>query len=230
MKKWTLGIIIFFWIARSGFAGDIANFINLGFSDNTRYFIFAQYGIDEKNSTPYAELFVVDVPRNVFTANGKKEFKSTRRVEPGDNGMGALFALLEANCGLTKQYSIDPISRGRILYVLIDGEKAKDLLQFRDFNTENTYTITFTQKSSGSGKDIKSLFYIDAAISKAGAKDITMRIGSPDYQRAGVRGYRIRQILIAPDEKSLVFLIEKEETAAGSVNIRYMIETAKITG
>ena len=227
MKRLILGIILFFQFMQHIIAGDIANFVNLGFSNNARYFMFAQYGIEEKYSTPYAELYVVNVPLNTFAANGKKELRSEKSVEPGDNGIGALFALLDANHELTKQYAVNHLSRGRILYLLIDGEKPRDVLQFRDFNTDKKYTVTLVQKATGSGKELKSSFYIDAVIARAEGKEISLKIGSPNYQRAGVKNYRIRQIIVAPDEKSLVFLIEKEEKDTDGVNIRYMVETAK---
>ena len=52
------------------FAGDIARFVNLGFSHDNRYFMFAQYGVKEGTSFPYADLFVVDVPTNRFASQG----------------------------------------------------------------------------------------------------------------------------------------------------------------
>ena len=47
-------------------AGDVATFQDLGFSSDARVYVFAQYGVDERSSFPYAELFAVDVATNRF--------------------------------------------------------------------------------------------------------------------------------------------------------------------
>jgi len=44
--------------------------------------------------------------------------------------------------------------------------------------------------------------------------------------RKNVNNYIIRQIIIAPDGKTIVFIIEKEE--AGAKGMRYMVETYRI--
>ncbi len=47
----------------------------------------------------------------------------------------------------------------------------------------------------------------------------------PNYWRKGVINYRIKQILLGPNERSLIFVIEKEEQDGKAENIRYMVET-----
>ena len=49
----------------------------------------------------------------------------------------------------------------------------------------------------------------------------------PDFWRDGVRGYRVRQILLAPDGRSLVFAVERAEEDPAGANVRYMVETLK---
>ena len=53
-------LIMFFVLAVcfSAAAGDKANFVNLGFSTNSRYYMFAQYGLDTDTYYPYAEILV----------------------------------------------------------------------------------------------------------------------------------------------------------------------------
>ena len=53
-------------------------------------------------------------------------------------------------------------------------------------------------------------------------------VGLPDYYRAGVKRYRIKQVFYSPDEESLVFVLEKEELDGDGSDIRYMVETIKI--
>ena len=61
------GFLIVVFVAVCGLllAGDFATFQNLGFSADSKYFMFAQYGAVEKTALPYAELFVVDVAPTV---------------------------------------------------------------------------------------------------------------------------------------------------------------------
>jgi predicted secreted protein len=221
-------IVLFLLCAGLLFAGDIARFVNLGFSVDNRYFMFAQYGIQEQTSFPYADLFVVDVPTNKFVPQGVKHKVYESPAEPGYNGEGALFNLLEDNLQLKSRYRIQHLQTGRILYLLIDGDKPESKLDFRDFMTGKQYIVRLTQSSRGSGKEVRSSFYIDLTVI---AKDGTMRdftVGLPDYERTGVKSYKIRQILLAPDGKSMIFVVEKEETDRSGSNFRYMIETVRI--
>ena len=52
-------------------------------------------------------------------------------------------------------------------------------------------------------------------------------VGLPDYWRTGVRRYRIKQVLLAPDDRSVVMVIEREEQDSTGINIRYMVETVR---
>jgi predicted secreted protein len=42
-----------------------------------------------------------------------------------------------------------------------------------------------------------------------------------------VENYRIREIILAPDNRSLVFVIEKHEVDRSGFNVRYMVETVR---
>ena len=72
-------------------AGDIARFVNLGFSPDSRYFMFGQYGIQEKGSAPWAESYIVDVKANAFVPRGVHKVTGSQPVDPGTDGIGALF-------------------------------------------------------------------------------------------------------------------------------------------
>jgi predicted secreted protein len=207
--------------------GDIAAFVNLGFSSNSEYFMFAQYGLKEADSSPYADLFIVDVKANIFAPYGTKSLDYKQPVEPGNTGLGALFTIMEQNIALKTRYGIDHLSTGRIVYHLIDGDKNEEPILFRDFISNKHYKILLHQKAAGQGKNVESSFHIDLTITRADGSSKTYTIGHPAYKRKGVKNYKIRQIILAPDEQSLVFLIEKEEADTKGANIRYMVETVK---
>ncbi|MBN2534439.1 MAG: DUF2259 domain-containing protein [Spirochaetales bacterium] len=209
--------------------GDIAAFVNLGFSGNSSYFMFAQYGLKEADSSPYAELYIVDVPANNFAPYGEKSLDYKQKAEPGYGGLGALLNIIEQNIALKTKYEINHLSTGRILYHLIDNEKNEQPITFRDFISNKHYEISLHQKAEGKEKNVTSSFHIEMTITTPSGTSKTYTIGHPTYKRKGVRNYKIRQIILAPDEKSLVFLIEKEEIDTTGVNIRYMVETVKTT-
>jgi predicted secreted protein len=210
------------------FAGDIAVFQNLGFSPDARYFMFAQHGIAEKNSIPYAELYVVDVAANRFAPQAAGGgLKSTTAVEAGHDGRGALFTLLEENIGIKKRYRIDHLVMGRLLYVLLNGEPPREKLEFRDFESGKKYNIDLIQSASGSGDQIKASFHLRVRVTDAKGRPADYTVGLPDYRRQGVKRYRLKQVLLGPDERSLIFVVEKEEVDTSGVNIRYMVETLK---
>lgn len=224
----TVLILTLFFIPCLLFGGDIANFANLGFSSNGRYFMFAQYGVQEEDSYPYADLFVVDVPANDFASLGVKREVYAAPSEPGFVGESALYAVLGDNVELKKRYGIDHLSTGRILYLLLDGEEPKEDLDFRDFVTAIRYKVTLVQKVYGEGDAVRSSFHVDLTVIASSGSSRYYRVGLPNYQREGVKGYRIKQVLLSPNGGALIFLIEKEEVDKTGSNMRYMVETVVI--
>ena len=53
-KRVTLFWALFLLAALGASAGDIAQFVNLGFSADSKYFMFGQYGVSETTSSPFA--------------------------------------------------------------------------------------------------------------------------------------------------------------------------------
>ena len=209
------------------FAGDIATFQNLGFSPDSRYFMFAQYGAKEKTSLPYAELYVVDVAANRFVPGGVEKAEYNNPVEPGVDGRGALFNLLSQSLDLKKRWNIDHTLSGRLVYILLDGAEPKSQLEFRDFQGKKKYRITLVQSSSGSATEVKSSFHLLVTVEEPSGRFTSHTVGLPDYWRNGVRRYQIKQVLLAPDDRSVVIVIERQEQDSGGVNIRYMVETLR---
>lgn len=145
-----IGVLILL-VTFAASAGDIARFVNLGFSPDSRYFMFGQYGIQQKTSTPWAEAYIVDVRANAFVSRGVHKVSSSVPVDPGTDGIGALFdAVVEARAQETL-YKVRHTVTGRMLYILVDGAPAPDIVDFRDFQTGRNYEITMTQSPTGRG-------------------------------------------------------------------------------
>ena len=156
-KRLALVWVLFLLAALAASAGDVAQFVNLGFSKDARYFMFGQFGIAEKSSAAWADTFIVDVPANAYAFKGTRRFVGAQPVEPGGNGLGALLNALSEGLPRTNQFRIDHLATGRLLYVLLDGAQAPDSLEFRDFQSGRSYTIALTQLPPAGGADRKSV-------------------------------------------------------------------------
>ncbi len=220
--------LIFILFASALFAGDVAEYVNLGFSDNSEYFMFGLYGIEYNTSNPYAELYTVKVSENRFAKDGVFKKIYPYSIQPGQDGSGALFNLLSKNRKSIDRFNINHINKGRIVYLLINGDEPKDVLEFRDFKNNGRYKVTLVQKQYGTEKNPMASFHIDLNVTDKTNTISDYRVGLPDYKRKGVLKYRIKQVMFAPNEKSLVFVVEKEMVDGTGPSIRYMVETVNL--
>jgi predicted secreted protein len=205
-------------------AGDIATFVNLGFSTSAEHFMFAQYGVHQDGSLPYAELRVVDVAANDFASGGVGSLAGSQRVDPGVTGEGALFSLLGRSVAVTSRYQIDHLQSGRLVYILLDGDEPLAEIAFRDFVVGRSYRVKLVQSRTGEGHTATSSFHIALTIDDAtGTRNHI--VGNPQIHRRGVLAYNIRQVLLAPDGDSLVFVVERHEANGDGVDVRYMVES-----
>lgn len=210
-------------------AGEIASFVNLGFSQDSQSFMFGIYGINEKNTTPWAEAFIVNTVHNTFTENGVGSFVSSRTASLGQDGSSALFTLLHDMNSSVDTYRIDHTNTGRLVYILLNGVSGQDEISFRDFNTGNTYSITVKQqKRTFQENAVEASFSLSIKATDSSGKTKTMTVGKPNYFRKDVEQYLVRQVILSPDEKSLVFVIEKRAIQKGSFSTSYMVETIKV--
>jgi predicted secreted protein len=227
LNRFVVPLCLFLGVGGLVLAGDSATFQNLGFSEDSRYFMFAQYGASEEDGLPYAEAYTVDVRDNRFVPGGSQKASYTTAIEPGNDGQGALFNLLEQALPLKKRYGIDHTRSGRLVYILLNGAEPQSDVEFRDFATGRKYHITLNQAGAGSGAEIRASFHLVVTVTEASGTVMSHTVGLPDYWRTGVKRYRLKQVLLAPDNRSLVFVIEREEQGGTGANIRYMVETMR---
>jgi predicted secreted protein len=224
-KRLALVWAMFLLAALAASAGDVAQFVNLGFSADAKYFLFGQYGIAEKDSVPWADTFIVDIAKNAFVPKGTVSFKGKQAVDPGANGLGALIDAVETGLPQTQKLKIDHLLTGRLLYILVDGADAPDAIEFRDFQSGKSYKLTLTQVATP--KDASSSFSIAVTVTDKDGKTSTFTVGDPKFVRAGVKAYHIKQIILGPDGSSLVFVVQREEQDTKGNNIRYMVEVVR---
>jgi predicted secreted protein len=229
IRKALLILLLLSGVSAMLYAGDVATFVNLGFSEDSGTFAFGQYGVEEKG--PYAEIYTVDVDRNEFVQNGvSKKVYQDDEVTPGQNGHGALLNLLHEYGPMRDRYSIDHLATGRIVYLLIDGKDPKKRLEFRDFYKGDEYVLTLVQQKFGEGENVRASFHINLAVTNKAGETRTYTLGLPDYKRDGVESYRINRVLFSPDERGLICVVEKHMWTPDGAQIRYMVETVQTNG
>ena len=233
MKKLvTLGLI--FTLAYSAVsAGDVATFVDKGFSEDGKYYVFGQYGKTDKKFQGWAELYQVDIAANDYTDNGVFKTKPSA-VTADKNGRDVFEALEGKSFYYFKDLKCETANIDHVLYILDDVNKTgTDEIVFKDFRSADldnadVYHIRLYPTVNGSGKNTRSSFYIMLEKRNAAGEIIMSRkIGTPGINRKGVTNYKIERIFCDKSEKNLIFVIEKMMEDDTGTSIRYMVEAAK---
>ena len=217
--------------AASAFAGDAASFVDIGFSEDGKTYIFGTYGKTDKNYEPWAEIYTVDVAANEFVKG--EVFKSKKGdVGPNASGKDAFDKLKSSTEWKIGKYNAKPANAKTLLY-LRDSEYKGDTeeIVFKDFenSTEDHsvfYNVRLVPEYEGYGKNVKSKFYINV-VRKDENGDVlsTIKVGTPDFKRKGISSYKIDKIFTDASGKSLVFIVQKKLEDSTGTSIRYMVET-----
>lgn len=205
-------------------AGDTAVFVDLGFSADGRTYMFGQYGVDPLTLRPWADLCVVDVGSNSFVPGGRVSYTHDGAVAAGHDGAGALYRVIARNTALADRYHIGYLLQGHPLYVSIENglSAGGETIEFRDFEKAASFRAVLRDSPQAAG----SSFVISIERRAGDGSTRTYTAGNPSIRRPGIIAYRIRRVLAAPRNGSLVFVIEmKKQNADGTVDIRYMVET-----
>lgn len=214
-------------------AGDVASFVDKGFSEDGKYYIFGQYGVTDKKFQAYAEIYQVDIAANDYVDNGVFKTKPSA-VTADKNGRDVYDALEAKSFYYFKDIKSETANPDHVLYILDDVNKTgTDEIIFQDFRgsdleNPNTYEIKLIPTVYGTGKNCKSSFYIMLEKKDADGNVITsQKIGSPDIVRKGISNYKIEKIFCDKSEQNLIFVIEKILEDDTGISIRYMVEAAK---
>ncbi len=227
MKKLSI-LLIFISMTSIMFAGDVSNFMNLGFSADGKYFLFGEYGIVADYQKAYSNMWLVDVKNNSFVSGGvfSGEYKTV--IEPGESSIGGLLKLLREGEKKISKYKIDHLEQGRPLYVRINDNDNVDLLNFRDFITGLTYEFKMVKSSRKDGNTNYSSFGISLKTTDKNGKVKSYKLGNPKYERKDVVDYKIERILHSSTSSNVVVVISKYISDGENINIRYMVETISL--
>ena len=214
-------------------AGDVATFVDKGFSEDGKYYVFGQYGKTDKKFQGWAELYQVDIAANDYTDNGV--FKTKPSAVTADKHGNEVFEALEGKSFYYfKDLKCEPANIDHVLYILDDVNKTgTDEIVFKDFrcadlDNADVYHIRLYPTVTGSGKNTRSSFYIMLEKKNAAGEILMSRkIGTPSINRKGVTNYKIERIFCDKSEKNLIFVIEKMMEDDTGTSIRYMVEAAQ---
>jgi predicted secreted protein len=218
-----------FVFAAPVFAGDVAVFADLGFSNDGNIYMFGQYGVREKTLIPWAELRIIDVRANDFVPNGRFSYTHSARINAGQDGSGALYQLIARNAPAIERYGVPFLRQCIPLFItLLNGHTpGGDAIIFRDFERGHTYTAKIVPYIEGGGGGVRSSFFIELTQHGANGAVKTFPAGTPGVKRSGVQSYSIKKVLVAPDRSAMIFVVEMRLFTDGAPDIRYMVEALK---
>ena len=230
LKKFILIILIILLIGVSSlWAGDSAVFVDLGFSQDGRTYVFGQHGVLSPSLHPWADLYVVDVEKNVFVPNGRVTLTQNTPINAGQDGFGVFQQLVSRNTGLTNKYSLN-FQKGLPLYISRDENPAArgERIEFRDFLSGKSYRAQLVPSITGSGKNVSSRFHINLEEISLNGSVKRYTVGTPDFIRRQIAQYNIKRVLIDEKGASIIFVIEMKRVAENGHDIRYMVEAVRL--
>ncbi|MDR2659191.1 MAG: DUF2259 domain-containing protein [Spirochaetaceae bacterium] len=230
-KSFAAGLVFVASLLFSGAlrAGDVASFADLGFSKDGKVYMFAQYGVDEHSLYPWSELYIVDVERNDFVADGRFSYKHDKPVALGQDGSAALLRIVSNNSETIKKYRGNFMNQGIPLFIsLEDSRNPKgQTIDFRDFE-RGVYYNAELNSIIYNGSPIISSFYILFNSRRHSGERKTYRVGSPEVKRAGVSSYSIKKAIVNDERSSMILVIEMTVINGDGADIRYMIEALRL--
>jgi predicted secreted protein len=211
-------------------AGDVASFVDLGFSENGKIYMFAQYGVDEHSLLPWSELYIVDVDRNDFVPGGRISYKHDKPVALGQDGSAALLRIVSHNTGIIQKYRTNFMRQGIPLFISLEDIRniSGQTVDFRDFEYAVYYNASLKSVLYGNGANTQSSFYIlFNSLNGKGAKK-AYQVGNPGVRRGGVTTYSIKKAIVNPERTSMILVIEMTVLNGNGADIRYMVEAIRL--
>ncbi|MBR4372763.1 MAG: DUF2259 domain-containing protein [Treponema sp.] len=231
MKRLLSGIF-FICASFSAFCGDEAAFVDIGFSDDGKTYVFGEYGMTDIDFQGYAEIYTVDVEQNNFVKGGifRVQPAPSTYAKPGRDVYDGLFK--KARWWLRK-YNCSPVDSEHVIYNadgLVSGDSEivfKDL-EGSTVEREIFYHIKLIKTIDDEKKPVRSSFFI--TLEKADGNGHTLSrniIGSPDVKRQNVVDYKIEKIFLDKSNRSLVFVVAKTLQDKSGNSVRYMVEAIR---
>ena len=231
MKRLLLCFLLISAVLLSAFAGDWANFVDIGFSKNGSVYLFGQYGITDSDFESYAEIYAVDVQKNSFLPDGI--FRTMPSSKTASMSGKACFENLKEKASyFINQFDAEKTAVDNILYIR-GASKAnpEDTIKVKDFENSTKdnalyYTFQIVPHYEGKGENSKGSFFISVEKQDASGKVLERKtVGNAERKRAGVTAYAIEKILLDKSAKNFIVVVEKKVADKTGTSIRYMVES-----
>lgn len=206
------------------YAGDVANFVNLGFSADGSKFAFGVHGVKDRTYQAYAQIYLIDAKTNDFLENGVFKTSPTRATY-ALNSKTVFLDLQHRASPYLKKYGILQEKEGRPLYSQTEETREDNTLIFRDFETGTEYTVVLHSKNVNT---TESSFHITCDVITTNGSKRSYKVGHPEVVRKGTKSYSVKKIIIDGTASTLVFVVEKKEHEKGGDSVRYMVEVVKM--
>lgn len=233
MSKRILIICVLMYLCTLLVAGDVATFVDEGFSQDGKTYVFSQYGSLDKVWQGFAEIYTVNIIQNDYIDEGCFKTPASSKTA-GKTGFSVYEDLFAEKLNYFNKLSLRPANLEQILYLKNDTKAPLDEIIFQDFegSTEAnpmTYHVTLVPWYSGKTASSTSSFFIAVEKRDKNGNLLEKQVaGNPDIKRTGVIGYSIEKIMRSPDGKNLIFVLEKTIATTSGTSIRYMVETLVI--
>nr|AGS51969.1 hypothetical protein [uncultured bacterium contig00003] len=231
VRKFILTLLALLFLCVSGlYAGDVASFVDLGFSSDGKTYMFGQYGVLSPSLKPWAEFFIVSVQNNNFVQNGRGSFTHDSPIKAGQDGSGVFYQLLSNNSNLVNRHGINFQNQGQPLYISRNENPPAngETIEFRDFISGKYYKAELIPYVEGSGRNLRSAFCIKLESRTQSGQVKNYTVGTPQIRRPGIAAYNIKRVLIDPSGESIIFVIEMKRAAEDGFDIRYMVEAQRL--
>ncbi len=200
------------------YCGNNGKVRSAGFSADGKYFVLAD-AIDGFPLQPEARIFVVEVASNDCVPGGCESMEGD--WDSDDHELAVLSRLEESTAPLRQDLGLvppQPIQRFAPR-PLTDEISAYDL-------GDQTVEVLLRQDSAGDVGERQSSLELEVR-----AGDTVQQLDSLDRYREGVFGYRLRDLFLSPDGKSIAIVVEMHYEILGhapSDYCRYMVETVRL--
>lgn len=213
------------------FAGDVAEFVDLGFSEKGDTYFFAQYGLSDKDYYSYAEIYTVDVKNNAYVKGGVFVVPPSEKTA-NQKGKKLFEDLYKENKNFFDKYSIKKTNIDNDLYIKSSAASEKNVpIIVKDFEKSNLNSSVYYEfrifplYEESKGK-CKGSFYITVDQKDKDGRVLSKKVvGNPNKKRDGVVKYSIEKIIRDDSGNNFVIVIEKQVVDSKGILIRYMVET-----
>jgi predicted secreted protein len=99
---------------------------------------------------------------------------------------------------------------------------------FRDFSSGVDYSIAVTQRSTGEGSEIKSSLVLSVYRDTDTGEDKRYSVGMMTGYMQGRSGFQIKQVMLSPDSRFLLIVVQYEQYEEGGNDVRYMVRAVEL--